>query len=436
MQRPSPPPLPPDNTLTEEQVRPPPPSLSHDATNGIPTSTGISGQPSTATHSSINTFELPLDLLPSFRNPVKCDIVKKPLKQKTKPEISNKENAKSRTGKHETKERRGSLKGIEGVTKQVKGSVEEAVESNNSSVIDNKTSASDGEAKSKNMVKNVLVDTSSIDEPKSIDDSNIACDTILIQNSEEEDETKIHEEQLENRTKDSSPVDSSVPIPDNKPVRRSARLASIGEEKKESMNILPQGRRKRKESVHLTSDEENDVVEEKKMKSRKEMNIEESRKPPASKKRAVISSSESEEDIKNEEDNQMEIQTPIIEDTKPLSGGRRSANKRASIPRRRLSSTPPLLTSPLLSPPSSTSSKQSKKVKKTTDSSVVVTRYNRRVKPNRQRYYPGEQHTESEDEIYNDSEKEEDNDIMKKEEKEKSEQLVCDVVSKRTRSRK
>ena len=403
---------------------------------GVSTST----QPHPPTSS---TFELPIDLLAlpglSSGNP-KREIAKKPVKQRPKQLEGSKE-GKIKGSKSDVKEMIGVTKKTEGKSIKEEGEIKIAKvksqevskmssteldklkpadvkpshvesQSNNSKPIletSSDNSKPNIEASSDNFKPNTDISDNSRPSFESSSKPNIESSSISKHNVEtDSDNSKPNIEtgsdnskpNIETGSDNSIPKSESVsnfedteerheleedkvfeddntslksPTPETKrSVRRSARLASQG-----SLEDEQKQNRKRRASVQ-DSGQEDEVKKTKR--SKKDEDIK-SIKTSGSKKRVLISTSDSEENEERDDDESLKT-TPSP--TTP-TGGRRSSNKKAAVPQRRLSSTPP-------------PSKGHKKGRSYSPQ-VVVTRYNRQVKPNSHRYYPGEQHTESEDEL-------------------------------------
>ena len=392
---------------------------------GVSTST----QPHPPTSS---TFELPIDLLAlpglSSGNP-KREIAKKPVKQRPKQLESSKE-GKMKGSKSDVKEMIGITKKNEGKSIKEEGEIKTTKvksqevskmssteldklkpadvkpshvesQSNNSKPIletSSDNSKPNIEASSDNFKPNTDISDNSRPSFESSSKPNIESSSISKPNVETDsdnskpnietgsdnsipksesvsnfEDTEERHELEEDKVFEDDNTSLKSPTPETKrSVRRSARLASQG-----SLEDEQKQNRKRRTSVQ-DSGQEDEVKKTKR--SKKDEDIK-SIKTSGSKKRVLISTSDSEENEERDDDESLKT-TPSP--TTP-TGGRRSSNKKASVPQRRLSSTPP---------PS-----KGRKRGRSYSPQVVVTRYNRQVKPNSHRYYPGEQHTESEDEL-------------------------------------
>ena len=372
---------------------------------GVSTST----QPHPPTSS---TFELPIDLLAlpglSSGNP-KREVAKKPVKQRPKQLDSTKE-GKMKGNKNVVKETMGGTKKIEGRPGKEEGEIKTAkVKSQEISKVSStepdklkpadvkpshaesqsNNSKSSLETSSDNFKPNTDISDNSkpsLESSSDISKPNIESSGISKANVETgsdnstpksesvsniEDTEERHELE-EDKVFEEDNTSLKSPTPEIKrSVRRSARLASQG-----SLENEQKQDRKRKASVQ-DSGQEDEVKKIKKRKRDEDIKI---IKTSGNKKRALISTSDSEENEEGDDDELLKS-TP----SPTTTGGQRSSNKKAAVPQRQLSSTPP-------------PSKGHKK-ERSFSPQVVVTRYNRQVKPNSHRYYPGEQHTESEDEL-------------------------------------
>ena len=373
---------------------------------GVSTST----QPHPPTSS---TFELPIDLLAlpglSSGNP-KREVAKKPVKQRPKQLDSSKE-GKMKGTKNVAKEVMGATKKTEGRPSKEEGEIKTAkvksqeVSKVSSTELDKLKPAdvkpSHVESQSNNSKPSLqtssdnfkpytdfsdnsklsLESSSDISKPN-IESSGISKPNVEtgLDNSTPKSESVSNVEDIEERNEleedkvfEDDNTSLKSPSPEAKrSVRRSARLASQG-----SLEDEHKQDRKRRASVQDLGQED----EAKKTKRKKKDEDIKTIKTSGNKKIALISTSDSEE---NEEGDDDELLKTTPSPSTP-TGGRRSSNKKAAVPQRRLSSTP--------------SPSKGHKKGRSFSPQVVVTRYNRQVKPNSHRYYPGEQHTESEDEL-------------------------------------
>ena len=273
MQRPSPPPLPPDNPINEEQIRPPPPEPADDDSRG-PMSQEISNIPGPSQSSSgvSTTFELPIDLLelPSFVNPSKQDL-KKSSKHRVKghPDMAKEGNRGIRTSsKQDTGDRKTSLKARDGAAKTPKEKEEGlkaedlASDETGKKVVENKSK--DSETSDSNPI--TAVTTAGISSNKR-QEKEVEKETTEERITGLEDREELKRDtspDLENSSK------SGLSTPEPKPiVRRSARIASIGSEEKKydagsgssRDSSSKGGGRKRKESFDIEMISEDEIDE-------------------------------------------------------------------------------------------------------------------------------------------------------------------------------